>query len=83
MLKAYLESREKEVVDIMMALFNKEQVLEAYVEERQEARDEGKLQEKEETALNLYNMGMKEEHIAKAVNAGIDLVRQGFGLVTA
>lgn len=36
-LKAYLESREKEVVDIMMALFNKEQVLEAYVEEERQA----------------------------------------------
>lgn len=36
-LKSYLESREKEVVDIMMALFNKEQVLEAYVEEERQA----------------------------------------------
>ncbi|MGN0465817.1 MAG: hypothetical protein ACI4F9_05620 [Lachnospiraceae bacterium] len=88
-LKSYLESREKEVVDIMMTLFNKEQVLEAYVEEeRQAARSEGKIegkiegkmQQKRETVLNLYNMGMKEDFIAKATNISIDLVRRWLGL---
>ncbi|MGN0466032.1 MAG: hypothetical protein ACI4F9_06745, partial [Lachnospiraceae bacterium] len=87
------ESREKEVVDIMMTLFNKEQVLEAYVEEeRQAARSEGKMegkiegkiegkmQQKKETVFNLYNMGMKEDFIAKATNISIDLVRQWLGL---
>lgn len=34
-LKEYLESREKEVVDIMMALYNEEEVIERYVEDRE------------------------------------------------
>lgn len=37
-LKEYLESREKEVVDIMMALYNEEEIMERYVEsEKNEA----------------------------------------------
>jgi len=83
-LKAYLESREKEVVDIMMALFNKEQILEAYVEEeRQEAAEAATEIAAKEITLNLYNMGMKEDAIAKAVNVSIELVRQWLGLVIA
>lgn len=34
-LKEYLESREKEVVDIMMALYDEEEVIERYVEDRE------------------------------------------------
>jgi hypothetical protein len=42
-LKAYLESREKEVVDIMMTLFNRERALEAYLDEKtQEAEQKGR-----------------------------------------
>ena len=40
-LKEYLSSREKEVVDMMMTLFDEEQVMRAYVEsERKEAAEE-------------------------------------------
>lgn len=34
-MKEYLESREKEVVDIMMALYDEEEVIERYVESRE------------------------------------------------
>ncbi len=41
-LREYLESREKEVVDIMMTLFNQEYALERYTEEiREEGRQDG------------------------------------------
>ena len=44
-LKAYLENRETEVIDIMMTLFDQEYALEAYAEEiRQEGRAEGRLE---------------------------------------
>ena len=48
----------------MMELFNKEQVLEAYVEEERRA------------AAKAAAQGMKEDIIAKAVNVSIELVRQ-------
>ncbi len=86
-LKAYLESREKEVVDIMMALFNKEQVLEAYVEEERQAAAKSAakaatIKNAKDTALNLHSMGMDEDFIAKAVNVSVELVKQWLGLVT-
>ena len=48
-LKEYLESREKEVVDIMITLFSQEEIQERYVnEERQEAWKKGKEEGREE-----------------------------------
>ncbi len=47
---------------------------------RKEERAEGKIQEKKETAFNLYHMGMKEDFIAKAINVNVDLVKQWLGL---
>ena len=54
MLKEYLESKEQEVVDIMMALFDDEQVLEAYAKDiddnttHREARETAKQMLKKE-----------------------------------
>ncbi len=44
-LKEYLESKEQEVVDIMMTLFDDEQVLEAYAEDikNSEARENARI----------------------------------------
>ena len=54
LLKEYLESKEKEVVDIMMALFDQEEVFDTYVKsERKEAAREAK----KETAIKLLKMG--------------------------
>ena len=43
---------------------------------RAEGRAEGELKRARETALNLYNMGMNTEFIAKAVNVSIEQVKQ-------
>ena len=43
---------------------------------RLEGRLEGEIKGKRETAINLHNMGMDNDFIAKAVNVSIDLVKQ-------
>ena len=68
-LKEYLESREKEVVDIMMTLFSQEYAIDAYAEEiRQESA--------KEAARNLSDMGLTTEQIAQAVKVSVQLVQQ-------
>ncbi len=64
-LKEYLESKEQEVVDIMMTLFDDEYVLEAYAKERE---DNAALREAKETAERLIKKGkMSLEDIADCV----------------
>ncbi len=64
-LKEYLESKEQEVVDIMMTLFDDEYVLEAYAKERE---DNATLREARETAERLIKKGkMSLEDIADCV----------------
>lgn len=58
LLKEYLESKEKEVVDIMMALFDQEEVFNTYVksevrEARKEAEKEGRKEGSKETAKKI------------------------------
>ena len=53
-LKEYLESKEQEVVDIMMTLFDDEYVLEAYAKERE---DNAAFKEARETAERMIKMG--------------------------
>ena len=55
----------------------------ARAEGREEGRAEGELIHARETAINLYNMGMAEDFIAKAVNASIELVKQWLGQTKA
>ena len=58
LLKEYLESKEKEVVDIMMALFDQEEVFNTYVKsEVKEARREAKKEATKEAAIKLLKMG--------------------------
>lgn len=65
MLKEYLESKEQEVVDIMMTLFDDEYVLEAYAKERE---DNATFREARETAERLIKKGkMSLEDIADCV----------------
>lgn len=47
---------------------------------RAEGRAEGEMKRAKETAHNLYNMGMSDEFIAKAVNVSVELVRQWLGV---
>ncbi len=67
MLKEYLESKEQEVVDIMMTLFDDEYVLEAYAKERE---DNATLREARETAERMIRKGrLSLEEIADYVPA--------------
>ena len=45
-------------------------------EGRAEGRQEGELKGKQETAINLHNMGMENDFIAKAVNVSVEIVKQ-------
>ena len=76
-LKEYLESREKEVVDIMMTLFSQEYAIDAYAEEiRQESIEKGEMKKAKETALSLSNMGLTVEQISQAVKVSVQSVQQ-------
>ena len=73
-LKEYLLDREKEVVSIMMSLFDKEEVMRSYIKsERYEAE-----QDKEKrTALHLLKLGkMSLEDIAEATELSLDIVKE-------
>lgn len=73
-LKDYLDSREKEVVDIMMTLFDQEYALEAYTEEiRQESRQEGILAGRHEGIL----AGRQEGELRAKKETAISLAEMG------
>ena len=56
-LKEYLSKKESEVIDIMMVLYDEEEIMKSYVEsERYEAHQEGRYDEKIETAKRLLQM---------------------------
>ena len=77
-LSEYLSSREKEVVDIMMTLFNEEYILKTYVESREkEAFEKAKIG----TAQRLHEMGISLQDIAKACQVTVETVEQWLGLV--
>lgn len=79
-LSEYLSSREKEVVDIMMTLFNEEYILKTYVESREkEAFEKAKIG----TAQRLHEMGISLQDIAKACQVTVETVEQWLGLVKA
>ncbi len=73
-LKEYLETREQEVVNIMMTLFDDEYIIKTYVESE-------KTEAAKKTACNLSEMGMSVEDIAKAVSAPVKQVEEWLGLV--
>lgn len=80
-LRAYLYSREKEVIDIMMALFNQEKALEQYVVEREkitreEGREEGEMKKARETALRMKTQGFPDAVISELVGVGLATVQQ-------
>lgn len=72
-LKKYLESREKEVVDIMMTLFNQEYALKVYTKEIKET---GILEAKKSTALKLARRGTSIDMIAELIDAETSLVEE-------
>ena len=70
-LKEYLEDREKEVVDIMMTLFNDEYILQTYLEEE---KKKAELKKAKETALKLAKIGTSPEVISDLVDTELDIV---------
>ena len=77
-LSEYLSSREKEVVDIMMTLFNEEYILKTYVESKEkEAFEKAKIG----TAQRLHEMGISLQDIAKACQVTVETVEQWLGFV--
>lgn len=79
---------EKEVVDIMMTLFDEEYILNTYVEsEKQEAAREAEKRGSEKikigTAQKLYKKGNTIEDIADILDTSVSEVEQWLGLVRA
>jgi hypothetical protein len=88
-LARYLQSRRKEVINIMMSLFNQEQALETYVrEERQKAEQSGLLKGKQEgrtelaqqVALAMYQNNNPIDVIAATVQESVTTVKHWLGL---
>lgn len=75
-LAEYLKDREKEVVDIMMTLFEQEYAVERYGDEKRvEGRTEGELNKAKEMAFSLFQMGVPIEKIAEAAKLDVGLVK--------
>lgn len=84
-LKDYLESREQEVVNIMMTLFDEEYILKTYIEqEKRDAAEEAAKQAtkkvQKETAQKLYQKGTSVADIADAMSMPEKEVKQWLGL---
>ena len=88
-LKEYLESREKEVISIMMTLFDQEYAVERYGDEkkaegiilgraegRAEGITEGALKQAKETAFQMKQKGFPENIIADVLQISPQMVRQ-------
>jgi hypothetical protein len=61
-LKDYLESKEKEVVTIMMSLFDEEQIMKTYVKDMQK---EAAKEVAAETAKRMFDIGLSFDEVAK------------------
>jgi hypothetical protein len=72
-LKEYLSGREKEVINIMMGLFDQEKAVEQFGNEKKE---EGKLEGKKEAAINMKAEGLPENMIAKILDVGLNIVQE-------
>jgi len=76
-LKEYLKNREKEVVDIMMTLFDQEYAVERYGgEKKAEGLAEGKMKAKQEMTYELFDMGFSDNKIAKVVKVSLETVKK-------
>lgn len=80
-LKEYLEEREKEVENIMLAMYDEKEILREYIESEryeaaQEAAKEAKKDNAKEMAIQLLKEGLSVEQIARCSSAlSIDEVR--------
>lgn len=79
-LKEYLSGREKEVVSIMMALFDQEKAVEQFgyekrQEGREEGREEGRIRQAKKTASNMLKRGSTFDEIAEILELPVDMIR--------
>lgn len=83
-LREYLSSREKEVVSIMMALFDQEKAVEQFgYEKKQEGREEGRKEGHEEgdlsrarkTASNMLKRGSSLNEVAEILELPVETIR--------
>jgi site-specific DNA-adenine methylase len=81
-LREYLESREKEVVTIMMSLFDEEQIMKVYIEDygnqkEKEGIKEGERRTARDTAKRFLEMGkLSVEEIAAGTGLTVDEVKE-------
>ena len=76
-LKEYLEGREKEVVDIMMTLFDQEYAVERYGDERElKGKAEGEMKKAKETTYRLADRKMPLEAISDIVEVSVEVVKK-------
>ena len=80
-LKEYLEGREKEVVDIMMTLFDQEYAVERYGDEKKaegiaEGLAEGEMKKAKETTYRLADRKMPLEAISDIVEVSVEVVKK-------
>ena len=84
-LKEYLESREKEVVDIMMTLFDQEYAVERYGDEKKaegiaegkaKGLAEGEMKKAKETTYRLADRKMPLEAISDIVEVSVEVVKK-------
>lgn len=72
-LREYLSGREKEIINIMMGLFDQEKAVEQFGNEKKE---EGRLEGKMEAAINMKAEGLPESMIAKILDVGLNIVQE-------
>lgn len=73
-LSEYLSSKESEVVDIMMVLYDEEEIMRSYVESE---RHEAKRDEKIETAKRMLNDGaLSMDKVAEFSNLPIEVIEK-------
>ena len=84
-LKEYLESREKEVVDIMMTLFDQEYAVERYGDERElkgkaeglaEGEAKGTMKAKQEMTYKLVDRRIPLETISDIVGMSVEVIKK-------
>ena len=81
-LKEYLSAHEKEVVSIMMALFDQEKAVEQFgYEKKQEGREEGDLKRAMRTASNMFKDGEPIDKIARFLEFSPETILSWVGKV--
>ena len=73
-LREYLEDREKEVVSIMMSLYDEEEVMRSYIKSERYEAEQNKAKK---TAVHLLKLGkMSLEDIAEATELSLDIIKE-------